>query len=97
MQNEFDNNNLFKEDILESVKEYFTLRKYNPNNSELNIAAQYVLEELAAFSAIAKDTEYQIDVYPGNWPVMRNIFEKKYNSENLRHVRNIAYKHNEIK
>jgi tRNA-dependent cyclodipeptide synthase len=86
----------FHDDCIRMVKKYFDKRKTKAPN--LEIASNYVLMETALFMLIGQHTKekYCIDVYPGKFLIMENIFNNKYQGLLKRLPKNILYEHIEI-
>jgi tRNA-dependent cyclodipeptide synthase len=95
----FAKNEVFRNDALKMTEKYAESRKLNLiTNSQKKLAVNFLLKEISLFILLGKSTAdcYCIDIYPGKFFIMENIFENKYDGLLNMLPKGIVYGHIEI-
>lgn len=99
LKEEYIQNKIFKNDCLKMTEKYIESKQIEEITLEQKeIAVNFLLNELSLFLLIGISTKekYCIDIYPGRFPVMENIINKKYTNLSKKLPQNIIYGHIEI-
>ncbi|MGV8150250.1 MAG: tRNA-dependent cyclodipeptide synthase [Candidatus Woesearchaeota archaeon] len=89
----------FRHDAIIMADRYIQTRDLKEITPEQkDTAINFLIKELALFMLIGKSTkeQYCIDIYPGKFPVMENIFKSKYHNLLKELPKDIKYGHIEI-